>query len=213
LRYSRARYYHPGLQRFISEDPLGLIGGDANLYAYVFNEPTLLADPLGLEPITISAAAAAAIVCAVGAAAGDVVVLSVSGRKATWGELAAGAGIGCAGGVAVLGASAVIAGSAVAQAATSVGAAAASVPEKVLVIGQHAAERMAQYGISERMIRTALQKGERYWDPLHSTFNYILRQGFASGKDLLVGQNPVTQKITTAFPGRDLVVERMVRLP
>src|SRR5215470_15959851 len=31
----RARYYHPGLQRFIGEDPIGFFGGDLNLYAYV----------------------------------------------------------------------------------------------------------------------------------------------------------------------------------
>ena len=31
-RYSWARYYHPGLQRFISEDPAGYLGGSSNLY-------------------------------------------------------------------------------------------------------------------------------------------------------------------------------------
>jgi RHS repeat-associated protein len=116
LHYYRARYYHPTLQRFISEDPLEFEANDLNLYAYVVNQPTGLADPLGLEPVTISTAAALAVVCATGAIAGDVVVLSVSGRKATWGELAAGAGIGCTGGIAVLGAYAVAAGAAVAQA-------------------------------------------------------------------------------------------------
>ncbi|MGH7345566.1 MAG: RHS repeat-associated core domain-containing protein, partial [Candidatus Rokuibacteriota bacterium] len=49
LYYYRARYYHPGLQRFISEDPLGFVGGDPNLYAYVFNRPTILRDPSGLD--------------------------------------------------------------------------------------------------------------------------------------------------------------------
>jgi RHS repeat-associated protein len=48
LYYYRARYYHPTLQRFISEDPLGFGGGDLNLYAYVGNSPTSYADPLGL---------------------------------------------------------------------------------------------------------------------------------------------------------------------
>jgi RHS repeat-associated protein len=47
-RYCRARYYHPQLQRFISEDPIGFAGGDPNLYAYVGNMPTLHGDPLGL---------------------------------------------------------------------------------------------------------------------------------------------------------------------
>jgi RHS repeat-associated protein len=48
-RYCRARYYHPELQRFISEDPIGFAGGDANLYAYVANQPTLFRDPTGHE--------------------------------------------------------------------------------------------------------------------------------------------------------------------
>lgn len=47
-RYYRARYYHPQLQRFISEDSLEFEGGDVNLYVYVGNDPTDLIDPLGL---------------------------------------------------------------------------------------------------------------------------------------------------------------------
>jgi RHS repeat-associated protein len=49
LYYYRARYYHPGLQRFISEDPIGFEGGDVNLYAYVANNPLRWTDPLGLR--------------------------------------------------------------------------------------------------------------------------------------------------------------------
>jgi|GEM_PF-2429688 len=48
LYYYRARYYHPGLQRFISQDPIGFDGGDVNLYAYTFNNPVSSGDPLGL---------------------------------------------------------------------------------------------------------------------------------------------------------------------
>jgi RHS repeat-associated protein len=48
LQYSRARYYSPTLQRFISEDPLGLAGG-GNLYAYVGNSPMNFSDPSGLQ--------------------------------------------------------------------------------------------------------------------------------------------------------------------
>jgi len=48
LYYFRARYYHPGLQRFISEDPIGFRGGDWNLYAYVRNNPVRYRDPMGL---------------------------------------------------------------------------------------------------------------------------------------------------------------------
>jgi RHS repeat-associated protein len=48
LDYLRARYYSPGLQRFLSEDPIGLGGGDVNLYAYVYNQPFAFVDRLGL---------------------------------------------------------------------------------------------------------------------------------------------------------------------
>ena len=48
LYYYRARYYHPRLQRFISQDPIGFIGKDTNLYGYVWNNPVNLIDPFGL---------------------------------------------------------------------------------------------------------------------------------------------------------------------
>ncbi|MGH7961736.1 MAG: RHS repeat-associated core domain-containing protein, partial [Candidatus Binatia bacterium] len=47
LYYYRARYYHPVLQRFISEDPIGFRGGDVNLYGYVSNNPVNFIDPDG----------------------------------------------------------------------------------------------------------------------------------------------------------------------
>ena len=47
LYYYRARYYSPSHSRFLSEDPLEFDGGDANLYAYVFNNPTNFVDPTG----------------------------------------------------------------------------------------------------------------------------------------------------------------------
>jgi RHS repeat-associated protein len=48
LYFYRARYYSPTLQRFVSEDPVGFAGGNANLYGYVDNSPTNADDPLGL---------------------------------------------------------------------------------------------------------------------------------------------------------------------
>ena len=47
LYYMRARYYDPGMGRFISEDPAG-ITGSINVYAYANNVPTDLRDPWGL---------------------------------------------------------------------------------------------------------------------------------------------------------------------
>ncbi|HSB13057.1 MAG TPA: RHS repeat-associated core domain-containing protein [Bryobacteraceae bacterium] len=49
LYYYRARYYHPVLQRFISEDPIEFEAGDPNFYGYVFNDPIGAYDPDGLS--------------------------------------------------------------------------------------------------------------------------------------------------------------------
>ncbi|MFC7489469.1 RHS repeat-associated core domain-containing protein [Knoellia alttitudinis] len=48
LQYNRHRFYSPDQQRFVSEDPSGFNGGDANLYAYVGNHPVDATDPSGL---------------------------------------------------------------------------------------------------------------------------------------------------------------------
>jgi RHS repeat-associated protein len=48
LYHYRARYYSPSLQRFLTKDPIGHAGGDANLYGYVGNAPTVWTDPEGL---------------------------------------------------------------------------------------------------------------------------------------------------------------------
>jgi RHS repeat-associated protein len=54
LYFYRARYYDARLQRFSGEDPLGLQGGDTNLFAYVNNDPIRLRDPLGLQAVNNS---------------------------------------------------------------------------------------------------------------------------------------------------------------
>ena len=47
LYYDRARYYHPVLERFVSEDPLEFVDGP-NFYGYVENDPVNAVDPFGL---------------------------------------------------------------------------------------------------------------------------------------------------------------------
>src|SRR5207253_2633309 len=42
--------YDPTIGRWISEDPIGFTGADANLYRYVGNSPTNRTDPSGLVP-------------------------------------------------------------------------------------------------------------------------------------------------------------------
>ncbi|MFC1584271.1 RHS repeat domain-containing protein [Fibrobacterota bacterium] len=46
--YMRARYYSAREGRFISEDPIGYNGGDANLFGYGWNNPMVYVDPFGL---------------------------------------------------------------------------------------------------------------------------------------------------------------------
>jgi RHS repeat-associated protein len=48
LMYYRARYYSPEMKRFISEDPIGMLGG-VNFYSYVGNGPVNFTDKMGLK--------------------------------------------------------------------------------------------------------------------------------------------------------------------
>jgi RHS repeat-associated protein len=101
LKYYRARYYHPGLQRFISEDPIGFAAGDTNVYAYVFNSPTELRDPSGLavDPVSLTVLG---IMCGGGAVVGVVSTYTLAGRKATCAQLGTSAAVGCGVGVLTL---------------------------------------------------------------------------------------------------------------
>ena len=55
LYFYRNRYYMPGCNRFISEDPLGWASGQTNNYAYVRGNPISSRDPLGLYCLSDSA--------------------------------------------------------------------------------------------------------------------------------------------------------------
>jgi RHS repeat-associated protein len=47
----RARAYHPGLGRFMSEDPKLFDAGDYNLFRYCHNDPIDFTDPMGLDAV------------------------------------------------------------------------------------------------------------------------------------------------------------------
>jgi RHS repeat-associated protein len=44
----RNRAYHPGLGRFLSEDPMGFAAGDSNIFRYCGGDPVNRRDPFGL---------------------------------------------------------------------------------------------------------------------------------------------------------------------
>jgi len=46
LIHMRARYYHPGLRRFVNPDPIGFAGG-MNWYGYAGGSPVVAVDPSG----------------------------------------------------------------------------------------------------------------------------------------------------------------------
>ncbi len=84
LYYYRARYYHPRLQRFISEDPIGFVGGDVNFYGYVANDPLTYLDSYGLTGSAVlpwSGAGAGAIETAGG------IIGGAGSAAAVWGSI------------------------------------------------------------------------------------------------------------------------------
>ncbi|PLX47424.1 MAG: hypothetical protein C0613_14215 [Desulfobulbaceae bacterium] len=54
LHYNWHRYYDPGTGRYMTPDPIGLAGGDTNLYSYVWQNPINWSDPLGLWGVKLS---------------------------------------------------------------------------------------------------------------------------------------------------------------
>jgi RHS repeat-associated protein len=66
LYLARNRWYHPRLGRFMQPDPIGLAGGDLNLYRYCGNNPVNGTDPLGLWTFQLTAGYGYAVKLSVG---------------------------------------------------------------------------------------------------------------------------------------------------
>jgi RHS repeat-associated protein len=99
LYFYRARYYHPLMSRFVSEDPFGFGAGNANLYGYVHDSPTNLTDPSGkIVPLVASCAVSAATSVVV-----DLLLNSVQGRKNGIRASLASAASGCIAGLVGMG--------------------------------------------------------------------------------------------------------------
>ncbi len=158
LYYYRSRYYHPGLQRFTSEDPLGFGGGDVNLHAYVGNDPVNLTDPSGENPLLFACAAGA-----VGGAGGYLIGQKLAGRKATLGGAATFAVGGCMGGLALLGAGSLVS-SMLPQVTSAAGGAAAcaanSFDAETLVATEEGERPIASIKVGDRVLAYDEATGE-----------------------------------------------------
>jgi len=75
--------------------------------------------------------------------------------------------------------------------------------------GKHLAKDIV--GITNKMVKKTISKGTIYFDPKNGTNNYVLKNGFASGKDLLIGINPQTGNVTTVIRGNNLVSPRFIK--
>ena len=102
LYNNRARWYDAGAGRFISEDPIGFAGGDANLYRYCGNSPTNATDPSGHFLNFIAGAIGAGVGTVLGAG-GYALNCWLTGAEFSWSEMGLYAGAGAvAGGLAGL---------------------------------------------------------------------------------------------------------------
>jgi RHS repeat-associated protein len=71
-----ARDYDPQTGRWTTTDPIGVAGGDTNLYAYVLNDPVNLLDPTGLDWMDTTASFSAGL--------GDVLLLGAGDELREW---------------------------------------------------------------------------------------------------------------------------------
>jgi RHS repeat-associated protein len=94
LQYNGARWYDPASGRWLSPDPSGFGGGDANLYRYAGNDPTDATDPSGLWAWVDDAVAlgGGALVGVASQGVGDL----IHGRLSSWEDYAGAAAGGAA---------------------------------------------------------------------------------------------------------------------
>ena len=78
---------------------------------------------------------------------------------------------------------------------------------------KHALQRASERGISKKMVELAINKGQKFYDPHNKSINYVLPNGFASGKSLLVGTNPITGQVTTVIrSSKNLINSRFISI-
>ncbi|MEH3114030.1 DUF4258 domain-containing protein [Pedobacter terrae] len=76
---------------------------------------------------------------------------------------------------------------------------------------KHSLQRLAERGVTKDMAEMAIRKGQKFYDPLNKSINYVLPKGYASGKSLLVGTNPFTGEVTTVIrSSKNLINKRFI---
>lgn len=80
----------------------------------------------------------------------------------------------------------------------------------VIRITEHAAEAMAEHGVTTAMAEKAVQVGEKFLDPKNDSTVYVVRKGMASGKDLAVAVSNKTGKLTTVMVNNNAVRPRFI---
>lgn len=69
---------------------------------------------------------------------------------------------------------------------------------------------MAVSGVNEGEIRAVLQAGECFWDPENQAVAFVSQPFYLSGlRNLLVGQNPLTGRITTVIRSNKNLIKRV----
>lgn len=213
LSYFVARYMDTQSGRFAAVDPIRAVDPESgkpneelllnpqrlNVYAYGLNNPYLFVDQDGKFVQYIIAPVLAGLFLASPANAPDYCYTpTVQSQSAA--EFA--------GGVAMMETGGFIAVRTIGPALSKLTS--GGVGKTGLNIGEHALERMSERGITTKMVEKALAKGTRYWDPKNQSVNYVLEKGFASGKSLLVAQNPASGQINTVIRGSNLVPKRFI---
>lgn len=76
---------------------------------------------------------------------------------------------------------------------------------------KHSLQRLSERGVTMAMAKTAINKGQKFYDPLNKSINYVLPRSYASGKSLLVGTNPLTGEVTTVIrSSKNLINKRFI---
>ena len=93
LHYNFRRYYDPSTGRYLTQDPIGLAGGD-NQYRYGEADPANVSDPTGECPWCVAYA-----VCVASCMLTDVAINAMTGECNNFGDSAKGCAVGCAAGM------------------------------------------------------------------------------------------------------------------